>query len=130
MFGKLIRFLNDEWLDVSVLHGKTLTEIKQVDNDELYFLTSDGETYKMYHEQDCCESVSIEEIIGDMADLIGSPITMAEEVTEENEDDWEHQTWTFYKFATNKGYVTLRWLGESNGYYSESVDFALVKEEE
>jgi hypothetical protein len=55
---------------------------------------------------------------------------MAEEVTEEGEDDefGDSSTWTFYKFATNKGYVTIRWFGTSNGYYSESVDFAKVKE--
>ncbi|MGE6895746.1 DUF7448 domain-containing protein [Priestia flexa] len=129
MFGKLMHLLNHE--DVNVLVGKTLSDIQNNDNEELLFRTTNGETYKMYHEQNCCESVSIEEIIGDLDDLIGSPITMAEEVSQEGEDsDWGTSTWTFYKFATNKGYVTIRWLGESNGYYSESVDFRRVQYEE
>lgn len=32
----------------------------------------------------------------------------------------------WYKFGTIKGYVTVRWYGESNGYYSEEVNFERV----
>jgi hypothetical protein len=116
-------------VDIGVMEGKTIIDIANNYDDELIFKTDDGETYKMYHDQDCCESVSIEDICGNLGDLIGTPILMAEEVSKDDENASESGTWTFYKFATIKGYVTIRWYGTSNGYYSESVDFEKINPE-
>ena len=107
--------------------GKTFVQVEGSAGDgEMLFRTADGETFLFSHYQDCCESVRIEDICGDIQDLVGEPILMAEEVSGEipaqDEEYIESQTWTFYKFATRRGYVDVRWLGESNGYYSERVD--------
>lgn len=123
-----------EWSDykdrteINELIGKVLTKVEENDDAELDFYTTDGKHYRMGHIQDCCESVNLEEVIGDYNDLVGHPILTAEERTQEGQSDWGSQTWTFYELATIKGSVTLRWLGESNGYYSESVDFVVVGE--
>jgi hypothetical protein len=117
------------YVEFNELLGKTFKEVS-VSGDEIYFETVDGEKYKMYHSQDCCESVYIESVVGDVEDLIGFPILLAEEVVSyENPEGYDATdkyqdsfTWTFYKLATVKGYVDIRWYGESNGYYSESVD--------
>lgn len=97
-------------------------EVNQENEDEIIFHTNIGK-YRMYHSQDCCESVGIEEIIGDVEDLYDSPVLIAEEVSKNDEDASESGTWTFYKLSTVKGSVTVRWYGSSNGYYSESVSF-------
>ncbi len=114
-------------MDISILKDQILTSIeKGIFNEELIFET-ENKVYKMYHENDCCESVSIEEIIGELKDLIGSPILTAEERAENNPNASDSGTWTFYELATINGSVTIRWYGSSNGYYSESVNFEEIK---
>ena len=109
--------------------GKIFVQVTgSVGERAMVFVTEDGVRFMFAHLQDCCESVEINDIVGDLQDLVGEPLLVAEEVrgaTPEPDPDEEHYdsyTYTFYKFATRKGYVDVRWLGESNGYYSEDVD--------
>lgn len=141
------------YVPFQTLLGKTITAIEKVkdagekghwENDYLIFACSDGTSYKMQHHQDCCESVTINDIAGELDDLIGSPVLRAEEASNElpdgnkspkikiGDDEYDtpipegscdSRTWTFYRIQTAKGLVVLRWVGDSNGYYSESVDF-------
>jgi hypothetical protein len=117
--------------DFKELVGKTLVSVVNT-GDEIQFVCTDGSEYKQYHCQDCCESVSVEDVVGDFADIVGTPILVAEESTNVDEpaksDYAESYTWTFYKIDTNKGGVTIRWYGCSNGYYSESASFIRTKE--
>lgn len=117
----------------SELEGKTISAISGLtsDSDEVIFYCTDGTVYKMYHEQNCCERVSIDDVCGDVNNLVGEKIVLAEENSStkgapkgEFDDSF---TWTFYKLATRKGYVDIRWYGTSNGYYSERVDFVKIR---
>lgn len=113
----------------SDLVGKTILDIQGLEkgSEKVIFVCSDGSKYKMYHSQDCCECVDIDDVIGDVEDLIGSEIIIAEENSNSEgdlKDEYDSSyTWTFYKLATQKGYVDIRWYGTSNGYYSEEVSF-------
>ena len=113
------------------LQGKVFTYIEvNSEKDIILFTDSENIKYKMYHDQNCCESVYIEAVVGDLEDLLNSPITLALESSNSEdpptEDSDESYTWTFYKLATVKGYVDIRWYGSSNGYYSESVNFEQI----
>lgn len=116
----------------SELVGKTLVAVTGAEkgSEEIIFECSDGTRYRMYHWQDCCETVSIDDVCGDISDIIGREILIAEERSNAGEtSDWgDSSTWTFYVLSTVKGYVDIRWYGTSNGYYSESVDFEKMGE--
>lgn len=113
------------------LIGHVLMNVEQRGNDRVIFTREDGEQFVLFHSQDCCESVYLEDICGDLSDLVGAPIVMAELVTSKEDPKSEYDEcfmWSFYKFATIKGYVTMRWYGTSNGYYSVGVSFTNLKE--
>jgi hypothetical protein len=110
------------------LLGETIAAVNVVGDDRVEFKLADGRTAILYHSQDCCESVVLAEVVGDWADVIGAPLLIAEVVANSEIDPPEYPdswTWSFYKLATVKGHLTMRWLGESNGYYSEEVAFNL-----
>jgi hypothetical protein len=116
-----------EYCDIEELEGKTIHAIKRNSFDEedfIEFICSDGWIYTMYHEQDCTEYVCIEDINGDLDNLIGCRLEQADMRTNSKggSEEGDSETWTFYNFATIKGYVVIRWYGSSNGYYSEGVD--------
>ena len=113
--------------------GHTIVEVNSADSDVVVFQMENGQECRLYHEQDCCESVSVESVNGTYDDLIGSPLTFVdEETSNENPPDTDKPTyqddsftWTTYTLTTAKGTVRIRWYGESNGYYSEDVYFAV-----
>lgn len=128
-------------VNFEALVSLTLTSIEKLsefddETTELIFSTTCGRTFRMFHKQDCCERVYLEDVCGDLNNLLGAPVQQAECVKQEYVNPSENTpgydlmgwhdaslTWTFYKIATIKGSVTLRWYGASNGYYSEGVDF-------
>lgn len=124
--------------DISVLVGKTVESIELLNGQVTFNVASDGK-YKLTYEGDCCSEGELIDVAGELTDLVGSPIVMAELVTNTDAVRQNHLppsateraeqmdqgsfTWSFYKFATAKGYVTLSWFGTSNGYYTETVEF-------
>ena len=112
-----------------------LRSIKQIDGGEtgdtrIRIKLSDDSVITMEHHQDCCESVYLDEFdsVDSLQELVGRVLysieSREEEMTSENcrAESFDSGTWTFYHLKTSRGDVTLTWRGESNGYYSESVD--------
>ena len=114
------------------LKGQIVKEIIGLKKDsfEVFIRTNDG-TYKLYHEQCCCEYVRVVKVIGNVNKLIGEVI-FAEEDAGANEPDWYNEsfndshTWTKYVLKTENASLEFWYLGESNGYYGESVSIKKI----
>ena len=114
------------------LEGQIVEEITGLIEgyDEVFIKTNNG-TYRLYHEQDCCEYVRVVKVIGNVNELIGEVI-FAEEDAGANEPDWYNEsfndshTWTKYVLKTENASLEFWYLGESNGYYCESVSIKKI----
>ena len=111
------------------LKGKTITSIDGInsgDNDTI-ITTSDGSIYTLTHIQDCCEHVRVYGSVGNIDDVLNVEVIDAEDTNpmdNPNAPDYkayDSATWTQFRIVTNRGTFEIWWLGESNGYYGESV---------
>ena len=122
-----IELLERKHVEFSALVGEVLDSV-DIDREENQILltTRSGRKFVVYHEQDCCETVAISGQDGSFDKLIGKPLIEARDfavdTTEEGIDD--SQTTTTLVFRVDDQTVISRWIGDSNGYYSESVDIA------
>ena len=113
---------------IADLIGECIFRVTGISDDDIRFYCLSGAVYRMHHEQECCESISLEDVCGDQEDLIGYVVDAREEDNDDaprspHDDTYE---WTFYIIQTQRGAVTLRWYGTSNGYYSTSVSFKRI----
>lgn len=118
-------------MNINELVGKTLFGVAGIEKGStvIRFYTTCGKVYRMYHEQDCCEKVDLEDFEGDPEDLKDALVVSAEErAVRISDEGYESATATFYDIQTTKGSMWLRWVGESSGFYSESVDFELEEQ--
>jgi len=114
------------------LNGQIVKEITGLgkDSPEVFIETNNG-TYILYHEQCCCEYVRVVKVIGNVNELIGEVI-FAEEDAGANEPDWhtgyidDSHAWTKYVLKTKNASLEFWFLGESNGYYNESVSIKKI----
>ena len=99
----------------------TITAVVYKEVNESLLIHLNTHVLEMIHHQDCCETVYLADVVGSFEDLIGYPLLEVSETIVNNEIG-ESSTASYYNFRAVKASVQLRWVGESNGYYSETVD--------
>lgn len=120
------KYFQLKFVTIDELKGKTITKIKNENGGgRVVIFTKEGPIYRMDHQQDCCETVLCTEIEGEIEQILNSPVTNTKEIIEHDEEgklsDYESLTLTDFLIETESARLLIKWLGTSNGYYSESV---------
>lgn len=103
--------------------GLTFTK---VDADGTFYTAE--KKYDMYHSQDCCERVVLDETVGNINDITDEVITDAFTTDDGAEDDdrsYEYVEYTNFHVVSAKGTVVFRWIGSGNGYYGTGVSISV-----
>ena len=109
------------------IQGMAITAVVYKEVNESLLIHLNTHVLEMIHHQDCCETVYLADVVGSFEDLIGYPLLeVSEPIVDIATADYS-STASYYNFKTIKASVQLRWVGESNGYYSETVDCYLYK---
>ena len=111
---------------------KSITGLEKDSTEVKIIFKDDGEIIQN-HKQECCEEVYVEQIDGNVSKHEGAiiyelleKVCSKDEIPEEELPSYSNSlTATFYTLKTSRGYLDWRWYGESNGYYSETVDCIL-----
>lgn len=114
----------------STIIGKTFTSIEVIEADgrnrEILFSASNGAKYRMYHPLESTEIMAVTNIIGDLQDLLNSPITFVDKESNEKDiyarlhspgsllygKDYYKTMRTVYTIRTAREKVRIVWIGE------------------
>lgn len=108
-----------------ILAGQKIKEVEE--GNDVRIDLEDGRRLWFYHDQDCCEWVRLYRTVGDAQSLVGKVVKATafyhdEQELSEGDSYNDSHTWTTLDIeATDGTKVSFQWLGESNGYYSESI---------
>ena len=114
-------------ISIDQIKGMTITAVVYKETNESLLIHLNTHVLEMIHQRDCCETVYLADVVGSFEDLIGYPLLEVSESTVDIGDSDISSTASYYNFKTIKASVQLRWVGESSGYYSETVDCYLYK---
>jgi hypothetical protein len=113
--------------------GAKVFTVEAASDAPVALVFEDGRKLILALDGDCCSS-SYYSDPEQFDELIGTTIQEIEEVSGKSHEGLPDNDgldsctlWSFLKFTTNKGHVTIDWRNDSNGYYSGSVAPRLVE---
>ncbi len=103
--------------------GKVFTEVSIWEYTLLLENKQDRCSFRFYHQESWSEQVYAEVDIGNLSDLVNSPILSVKEKYdggEHDDDNGTNRNWISYEFETTKGIVIVYWEGryhdDEDGY--------------